>query len=193
MQISLNGQCLYQAYFMQWLDRKIIIISGHNYSDLSIRDRILMSWEIKFRNADNVCNDMHWSFYNRSPTLSINFIQQETPMNMWPPSGVGARQVTLHLHHNEHDGVSNHQPHHCLLNRFFRLRSKKTSKLRVTGLCAGNSPHKWPVTRKMFPFDDVIMKWSLPGLVGKFFSWPDNTHFCLLTWKPVVWYHYCCH
>ena len=40
---------------------------------------------------------------------------------------------------------------------------KKTSKLRVTGLCAGNSPgpvnspHKGPVTRKMFPFDDVIM------------------------------------
>ena len=33
----------------------------------------------------------------------------------------------------------------------------------VTGLCAGNSPvtgefpHKGPVTRKMFPFDDVIM------------------------------------
>ena len=24
----------------------------------------------------------------------------------------------------------------------------------------GNSPHKWPVTRKMFPFDDVIM-WCL--------------------------------
>ena len=22
-----------------------------------------------------------------------------------------------------------------------------------------NSPHKWPVTRKMFPFHDVIMKW----------------------------------
>ena len=22
-----------------------------------------------------------------------------------------------------------------------------------------NSPHKWPVTRKMFPLDDVIMKW----------------------------------
>ena len=24
----------------------------------------------------------------------------------------------------------------------------------------GNSPHKWPVTRKLFPFDDVIM-WNL--------------------------------
>ena len=23
---------------------------------------------------------------------------------------------------------------------------------------AVNSPHKWPVTRKMFPFDDVIME-----------------------------------
>ena len=22
-----------------------------------------------------------------------------------------------------------------------------------------NSPHKWPVTRKMFPFDDVIMQY----------------------------------
>ena len=42
--------------------------------------------------------------------------------------------------HNGRDGVSNHQPHSCLLNRLFRRRSKKTSKLRVTGLCAGNSP-----------------------------------------------------
>ena len=42
--------------------------------------------------------------------------------------------------HNGRDGVSNHQPHDCLLNRSFRRRSKKTSKLRVTGLCARNSP-----------------------------------------------------
>ena len=54
--------------------------------------------------------------------------------------------------------------HDCLFNRLFRRRSKKTSKLRVTGLCAGihrwpgNSPNKWPVTRKLFPFDDFIMK-----------------------------------
>ena len=29
----------------------------------------------------------------------------------------------------------------------------------VRGIHGGpvNSPHKWPVTRKMFPFDDVIM------------------------------------
>ena len=70
---------------------------------------------------------------------------------------------TLQWRHNDHDSVSNHQPHGCLLHRLFRRRSKKTSKLRVTGLCVGispgpvNSPHKGPVTRKMFPFDDVIM------------------------------------
>ena len=43
------------------------------------------------------------------------------------------------------------------INRLFRRKSKKTSKLRATGFCAGNSVHKGPVTRKMFPFDDVIM------------------------------------
>ena len=48
--------------------------------------------------------------------------------------------MSLQRRHSDHDGVSNHQPHGCLLNRLFRRRSKKTSKLRVTGLCAGNSP-----------------------------------------------------
>ena len=48
---------------------------------------------------------------------------------------------------------------------YSRRRSKKTSKLRVTGLCEGNSPvtgefpaQRAPITQKMFPFDDVIMK-----------------------------------
>ena len=48
-------------------------------------------------------------------------------------------QVTLPWRHNERDGVSNQQLLDALLNRLFRLRSKKTSKLIVTGLCEGNS------------------------------------------------------
>ena len=47
---------------------------------------------------------------------------------------------TLQWRHNERNGVSNHQPRNCLLNCLFRHRWKKTSKLRVTGLCEGNSP-----------------------------------------------------
>ena len=50
------------------------------------------------------------------------------------------RQKALQWRHNGPDGVSNHRPFGCLLNRLFRRRSKKTSKRRVTGLCEWNSP-----------------------------------------------------
>ena len=52
------------------------------------------------------------------------------------------------------DGVSNHQPHHCVLNRLFRRKSKKTSKFRVTGICAGNSPvtGKFPAQISMYVY-----------------------------------------
>ena len=79
---------------------------------------------------------------------------------------IGPLGNPLQWRHNGLGSVSNHQPHDCLLNRLFRRWSKKTTKIRVTGLCAGispipvNSPHKGPVTRKMFPFDDVIMWWN---------------------------------
>ena len=59
---------------------------------------------------------------------------------MYHSSDWGRLWSTLHWRHNDHDGVSNHKPHGYLLNRIFGRRSKKTSKLRVTGLCAGNSP-----------------------------------------------------
>ena len=48
--------------------------------------------------------------------------------------------IPLQRRYNGHSGVSNHQPHYCLLNRLFGRRSNKTSKLLVTGLCVGNSP-----------------------------------------------------
>ena len=54
--------------------------------------------------------------------------------------GSSQMDYPLRWRHNGRDGVSNHQPHYCLLNRLFRRRSKKTLKLDVPGLCAGNSP-----------------------------------------------------
>ena len=65
------------------------------------------------------------------------------PRNITPPTtqrAIALIEITLQWRHNGCDGISNHQPHFCLLNRLFRRRSKKTPKLRVTGLCAGNSP-----------------------------------------------------
>ena len=68
---------------------------------------------------------------------------------------------TLQWRHNGRNSVSNHQPHDCLLNRLFRRRTKKSSAslafVRVIHRGPVNSPHKWPVTRKMLPLDDVIM------------------------------------
>ena len=40
----------------------------------------------------------------------------------------------LQWRHNGCDGVSNHKPHHWILKHLIWRRSKKTSKLRVTGL-----------------------------------------------------------
>ena len=60
-------------------------------------------------------------------------------VNLTNPASVYVN-LTLQWRQNEHDGVSNHQPHDCLLNLSFRHRSKKTSKIHVTGLCQGNSP-----------------------------------------------------
>ena len=71
--------------------------------------------------------------------------------------------ISLQWRHNERDGVSNHRRLYCLLNRLFRRRSKRTSKLRNTGLCAGNCQvtGEFPAQRasnaEIFPFDDVIM------------------------------------
>ena len=91
------------------------------------------------------------------------YVKQRHKVMVKPPQ-------TLYWRHYDHDGVSNHQPHGCLLKYLFRCRSKKTSKLRVTGLCVGNSPepvnspHKGPVAREMFPFDDVIMDTSTESM-----------------------------
>ena len=68
---------------------------------------------------------------------------------------------SLQWRHYERDGVSNHRRLDCLPNRLFRRRSKKTSKslafVRGIHRWAVNFPHKRPVTRKMFPFDDIFV------------------------------------
>ena len=66
---------------------------------------------------------------------------------------------TLRWRHNELDGVSDHQSHDCLLNRLFGRRSKKTSKLRVTGLCAGNSPETGEFPAQMASNAENVSIW----------------------------------
>ena len=69
------------------------------------------------------------------------------------------KDFTLRWRHNDHAGVSNHQPHGCLLTRSFRRKSKKTSKLRVTGLCAGNSPGTGVFPAQMASYAENVSIW----------------------------------
>ena len=72
----------------------------------------------------------------------VGSIDVNTPAYTRPklPATKASPRKSLQWRHNECDGVSNYQPHDCLLILLFRRRSKKTLKLRVTGHCEGNSP-----------------------------------------------------
>ena len=86
-------------------------------------------------------------------------------------------RVALQWRRNGRDGVSNHQPHHCLLNRLFGRRSNKTSKPRVTGLCAGNSPETGEFLTQMASNAENVSIWwrhhvrAVTYLVDFFSEW----------------------
>ena len=112
--------------------------------------------------------------------------------------------ISLRWRHNGHVGISNHQFRHCLLNRLFGQRKYQSSASLafVWGVHRWpvNSPHKWPVTRKMFSFDDVIMFFR--GCVPEMFvacillliaytfrkNWEFPLLLCSLWWVQIVGY-----
>ena len=87
--------------------------------------------------------------------------------------GAPILKCSLQWRHNGYDGVSNRRRPVCLISRLFMRISKKTSKLRVTGLCeenppvAGWLPSQRAINAENFPFDDVIVSTLLvPGCCG---------------------------
>ena len=61
--------------------------------------------------------------------------------------------------HNGHDSISNHQPYDCLLNRLFRRRWKKTSKLCVTGLWTWEFTRDWWIPPQMASNAENVSIW----------------------------------
>ena len=91
---------------------------------------------------------------------AIQYVIQDLERPRVISSGtVYQESITLKWRHNGRDGASNHQPHNCLLNRLFRCRSKKTSKLRVTGLRAGNSPVTGEFPAQMASNAEIVSIW----------------------------------
>ena len=97
-----------------------------------------MKWGHRFE----FCVWKHRSLLSSTGVVTYNMTNMTSNYIHWQKAGYEdwLLSYTLQWRHNGHDSVSNHQLYDCLLNRLFRRRSKKTSKLRVTGLCEGNSP-----------------------------------------------------
>ena len=105
----------------KWHLRKII--SKIPYSALSHHSKASSTSRTKFKNLNVsrlVLYPIHW---------------RQVLSREWRCGCV----ISLQWRHYERDGVSNYQHLDRLLNRLLRRRSKKTPKLRVTGLFAGDS------------------------------------------------------
>ena len=95
-------------------------------------------------------------------------------MQAWSRISIGPAPevVTLQWRHNERYGVSNHQPHDCLLTDYSGTDQRKHQSSASLAFVWGihlwplNSPHKGSVTRKMLTFDDVIMKYEFRFVLG---------------------------
>ena len=74
--------------------------------------------------------------------------------------------LSLYWRHNGCDSVSKHQPDGRLLDYLLRRRSKKTSKLRVTGLCVGNSPGTGEFPAQMASNAENVFIWWRHHVIG---------------------------
>ena len=74
--------------------------------------------------------------------------------------------------HNGCNDISNHMTHDCLLNCLSRRRTKKTSKLCVSGLCEGNAPVtcEFP-TQRSSNMENVSIWWHHDGLKSSQYAW----------------------
>ena len=142
---------------------------------------------------------------NITPTITIQYDEIKTKKypsirptcHLWNWNVHRIYQETLHWRHNGRDSVSNHQSHDWLLNRLFRRRSKKTSKLRVTGLCVGNSPGTGEFRAQMasnaenisiwWRHHEYVILWSLVvsgplSCTSPQQLWGNENQFGLLVW-----------
>ena len=98
---------------------------------------------------------------------------------------------TLQWRHNRRDGVSNHRHPKCLVNRLFRRRSKKTSKLRAARLCEGNSPltDEFPAQRDS-KYENVSICWRHHNLKAMHLLLIGLGHHCFLPVPRSYWIHW---
>ena len=137
-------------------------ISGSLYQKLFITSQIIMpvlipisQWDRKWRYLQDIIHfdmwcfcrihewdsDLHVSCFSSNVQFDFNNCQCVSCLTaLYFKNSPEHWASLLQWRHNERDSVSNPQRLHCLLNHLCGHRSKKPSKFRVTGFCAGNSP-----------------------------------------------------
>ena len=117
---------------------------------------LLITWSVQlpkpYKPFENYWSNLHFK-YRELPVRPLFSL-------------MASQRWALQWRQNEPDGASNHQPHDCLFHRLFRRRSKKISKLRVTGLCEGKSSvtAEFPA-RRASNAENVSIWWRHHGLV----------------------------
>ena len=106
-----------------------------------------------------------------------------------PASPDHHQSSSLQWRHNERDCSSNHRRLGCLLNRLLKCRSRKTSTLRVTGLCEG--VNLWPVkfpSQRVSNAENVYIWWRHHdiGHVGSA-GFVIKGLICVKEWRPHLW------
>ena len=112
------------------------VILTKNFDTLTRTSVPVREWKIN----SVACAQLTFQMLTLQTNISIppESVFQFMRYGMFGSDSSNGYSIPLRWRHNGRDSVSNHQPHDCLLNRL--CRSKKTLKLRVTGLCARNSP-----------------------------------------------------
>ena len=106
--------------------------------------RILEVWQY----MPNVVHFVEASVYYRNDSIAWC-------IQLFPPIAVMS---------HEHHSISNHQQLDCMINRLFRLTSKKTPKFCASlipwwgGSPSVDFPHKGPVMQKVFPCHDITVE-----------------------------------
>ena len=111
------------------------------------------------------------------------------------PLWTGILWLPLQWRHNNRDGASIHRRLRCLLNRLFRQGQRKHQN--TASLAFDRGIHRWPVnsprkglgTRKMLPFDDVIMGWLLVEFLCKGLQMQSFNDVSVLSQHSIGWHN----
>ena len=115
----------FQWNFKQVIFKLILVIDGWSSSC-----EIVLRWMLLDLTDDKstLVQVMAWCRQAASHYLSQCWPRSMSPYGDTRPQWVNAVQYTLQWHNNELDGVSNHQPHYCLLNHLFKAQIKENIK-----------------------------------------------------------------